>query len=313
MSLESLPREKAVREVFQRILGPCDPQQARQLLLDRPQRSKRGLWAAALALGHASPSTGQRCYYHLDDLLCLEPLGRVFAQSAAALDRATLTYASGVPLPQSAAFGHGRRIGIDEALVRRLHRGQFEDIGKHAWPGKWTPALPPRPTPAEPRLDPALADRALDLAHRRRRLDGVEQTLLLPAARIQALFVSEFDVRLRAGYDIKDSGWQPTDASLALLHERAGSRSPAETVRVQPFLRQLNSRLADEPFMQLTRDACQAWQTRYRADPARRSSSAAWAKCPCLCSGVWLPACRRTVWSCVCRRTNSSQRWTSTW
>ena len=266
MSLESLPREKHAREVFQRILGPCDPQQGRQLLLDRPERSKRALWAAALVLGHASPATGQRCYYHLDDLLSAEPLGQGFAQSPVSLDRATLTYAAGVSLPERAALGHGRRIGIDEALVRRLHRDRFDNVGKRTWSGTWKPALPPRPTPAEPRLDPALADRALDLAHRRRRLDGVEQTLLMPAARIQALFVSEFGVRQSAGYDIRDSGWQPTDASLALLHERAGSRSPVETARVQPFLCGLTARLDDEWFVQLTRDACQAWQTRYRAD-----------------------------------------------
>src|SRR6266850_3215545 len=127
-------------------------------------------------------------------------------------------------------------------------------------------ALPPRPVPPEPGLDPALADRALDLAHRRRRLDGVEQTLLMPAAQVQALFISEFGARQRAGYDIKDSGWQPTDASRALLHERAGSRSPAETARVQRFLRGLATRLDDARFMQLTRNACRAWQERYRAD-----------------------------------------------
>ena len=266
MSLEALPREKHAREVFQRILGPCEPPQARQLLLDQPQRSKRGLWAAALVLGHASPATGQRCYYHLDDLLSVEPLGRVFAQAGVSLDRATLTYASGVALPQRAALAHGRRIGIDEALVRRLHRGRFDDIGKLAWPGSWKPALPPRAVPPESPLDPALADRALDLAHRRRRLDGVEQTLLLPAAQIQALFVSEFEVRQRAGYDIKDSGWQPTDASLAMLHERAGSRSPAETTRVQGFLRGLAGRFEDQRFVQLTRQVCRTWQARYRAD-----------------------------------------------
>ena len=235
-------------------------------MLDRPERSKRGLWAAALVLGHASPSTGQRGYYHLDDLLSAEALGQMFARSPASLDRATLTYAAGIPLPERAAFDSGRRIGIDEALVRRLQRRRFNDVRKHAWPGIWRPALPPRPAPPEPRLDPALADRALDLAHRRRRLDGVEQTLLMPAARIEALFVAEFAVRQSAGYDIKDSGWQPTDASLAMLHERAGSRNPGETARVQPFLRGLATRLDDEAFRQLTRAVCQTWQQRYRAD-----------------------------------------------
>lgn len=266
MSLESLPREEHARKVFQRILGPCDPREARSLLLDRPQRSKRGFWAAAQLLGHASPATSQRCYYHLDDVLSAEPLGRVFSRSPVSLDRATLTYAAGLPLPERAAFRHGRRIGIDEAIVRCLHRGRLDDIGKRAWTGPWKPALPPRAVPPAPRLDPALADRALDLAHRRRRLDGVEKTLLMPAAQIQALFVSEFEVRQSAGYDIKDSGWQPTAASLALLHKRAGSRSPAETARVQRFLRGLTARFDDERFMQLTRNVCRAWQARYRAD-----------------------------------------------
>jgi hypothetical protein len=88
----------------------------------------------------------------------------------------------------------------------------------------------------------------------------------MPAARIQTLFVNEFGVRQTAGYDIKDSGWQPTDASRALLHERAGSRSPAETARVQPFLRGLATRLDQAEFMLLTQQACQTWQARYRAD-----------------------------------------------
>ena len=132
----------------------------------------------------------------------------------------------------------------------------------------------------------------------------------MAAARIQALFASEFAVRRGAGHDIKDSGWQPTDSSLAMLHERAGSRNRGETARVQPFLRGLATRLDDEAFMQLTRAVCQTWQQRYRADrtPLVLDSVAEVAS---LAGGVSPPGSSVTAWRFGFRRTRSILRSTS--
>jgi len=86
MTLDELPGDPQCASIVERILGPCEPAQARRLLLDHPLRSKRGLWAAALAMGDAGPGVS-RSYLHLGDLLATLHRSPVFAAAAAALDR----------------------------------------------------------------------------------------------------------------------------------------------------------------------------------------------------------------------------------
>src|ERR1700676_3709257 len=102
------------------------------------------------------------------------------------------------------------------------------------------PSCPGNPTPPPPRLPPELTDRALDLMHRRRRVDGLEQTLFVPGPLIRQLLTAELTVRERARYDIAGSGWTPTSVSTAVAHARAGRRTSAETARVRELLREFH-------------------------------------------------------------------------
>ena len=89
MTLDRLPRNAELSRVIRRIIGPADPREARELLLDTSEPSKRGPWAVSLAIGHAWPGTTFRCYTHTSDLLAAFYLDGVFKQAAIAVDAPT--------------------------------------------------------------------------------------------------------------------------------------------------------------------------------------------------------------------------------
>ena len=126
-------------------------------------------------------------------------------------------------------------------------------------------ALPPRKeTPFV--LAPELVDRALDIAHRRGRLDTIGQRLLIPAAAIPRIFEAEFKLRELAGYGVRETHWAPTALDRPTSHSRSSTRPPAETRRVVPFLRSLEPKLVDPAFLELMHKACAIWVERYRSD-----------------------------------------------
>jgi|GEM_PF-2506723 len=268
MTLDELPNSPQWRGIVERILGLCEPVQARRLLLDHPSRSKRGLWATALAMGHAGPGVSQRSYLHLGDLLASLHLSPAFDANSVALERDTLRYVTGFArLPASLAPPSSERTAtVDLVFARRAAGNTLVNLSRLAVARPLEPRLPERPEVTPPPLGPARADHALDLAHRRGRIDGIARTLLVPADQIEQLFRTEYRVRAEAAYDIRDSGWIPTPASAAVSHHRAGARLAAETRRVRPFLRALEARLVDDSFRALTRAACAVWQDRYKAD-----------------------------------------------
>lgn len=264
MNLDSVESAAPATELVRRILGPVEPKAARVLLLDSEVRSRRGLWATKLALGHASPATGQRCYFHLDDLIARVALAPRFEQRAASLSRRELAYVMGIgveALPQ--AGDRARR--IEMARVVRMKADLFESSSKRV--AARAPAqLPPRPSATEMGLSAIQADQALGFAYRRGSLDGAHQTLLLPARQLQDLFTADFSVRETSGYDLPEARWPATRATLAVQHRRVGSRSPAESARVVPLLRQLQDLTAQPAFSKLTSDVVQIWQQYYRPD-----------------------------------------------
>ena len=103
MTLERLPRNPEISRVIRRIVGPADPREARALLLDTSEPSKRGPWAVSLAIGHAWPGTTFRYYTHTSDLLAACYLDSVFKQAAVALDAPTTAYAAGVAVSEAEA------------------------------------------------------------------------------------------------------------------------------------------------------------------------------------------------------------------
>src|SRR5262249_40555629 len=131
---------------------------------------------------------------------------------------------------------------LSEEVAHTLSQGEFVKVATLSVQRNSPPVLPRKLTAAPPRLTPELADRALDLAHRRRRIDGLEQTLFLPGPLLGGLLPAGLGGGEEARYDVADSGWTPPAASTAVRHSRAGRRTPAETARVRELLRRLNER-----------------------------------------------------------------------
>jgi hypothetical protein len=220
----------------------------------------------SLAIGHAWPGTTFRYYTHTSDLLVALYLGGAFNQVSVALDVPTLAYAAGLAVSdaQGLSARSGEQIKLSEDITRSLCQGRFIPVATLCSRCDSPPVLSRRPKTPPTQLTPELTDRALDLVHRRRRVDGLEQTLFLPGPLIRQLLTAEFVVREHAHYDIAGSGWTPTSASGAVAHSRAGQRTPAETTRVRAFLQAPNAFMEDfDGLNQLTVDVCRIWAARY--------------------------------------------------
>ncbi len=127
MTLERLPRNTEISRVIRRIIGPADPREARALLLDTTEPSKRGAWAVSLAIGHGWPGTTFRCYTHTSDLLAALYLDDVFKQAAITLDLPTAAYAAGLAVSEAERLrtGSGERTGLSEDAARILSQRQI--------------------------------------------------------------------------------------------------------------------------------------------------------------------------------------------
>jgi site-specific recombinase XerD len=266
MTLERLPRSAELSRVIRRIIGPADPREARALLLDTTEPSKRGPWAVSLAIGHGWPGTTFRCYTHASDLLAACYLDGVFKQEPIAIDVPSVAYAAGLAVSEAERLLtlSGERTALSADSARCLGQGGFTRVATLCSRRESAPVLPRKPKAPLARLTPELTDRALDLVHRRRRVDGLEQTLFLPGPLIGRLLGAEFTVRSAARYDIAGSGWTPTSASAAVAHARAGRRTSAETARVRQLLRELHQgKQYDGEFEELAATVCGIWAARY--------------------------------------------------
>ncbi|EHR69316.1 site-specific recombinase XerD [Burkholderiales bacterium JOSHI_001] len=261
LCMRELPSDPARLRLVRRLIGPCDPRAARQVLLDTDAPSKRGLWALALAIGHASPSTALRWYIHVHEymlVVAMEDLGR---ELEVKLDATTAAYACGRPVARSR-----HRIVMDAAWAERhLVAGALQPVAT-CKAASSQPVLPARKPATTVSLDLLTVDRLLEQVHRRSRVDAMlAQRLMLDPAVITDLLRHEFACREAAGYDLSASGWHPTSSREALNHVRAGSRRPVETERVRGFMRQLAAIAQDADWRGQTKRAVDAWTQRYRA------------------------------------------------
>lgn len=261
MSLPAVPVEPAALAVTQRLLGPCDPEATRTLMLGTPQLSKRCLWAMAVAVGHSAPSTSLRWYTHVHDWLLALSAGSVFQKLCVRLDVRTASYVLGKRLTASA-----HKISIDIEWVRRQRPPRVKRM--HAGLAEMT-CLGNLPTrkPAEAVVpDLTTVDRLLEIVHRRGRADALLcQRLMLAPEQVANFLQHDHAVREHAGYHVPQSGWIPTSAASAVNHIRAGTRQPVETERVRALLRSLSEKLNDPQWLDLSAKACAVWRNRYRA------------------------------------------------
>lgn len=261
LCLRSLPEDEARRRIVQRLVGPCESEATRCLLLDTDEPSKRSLWALSLAIGHASPATTLRWYVHVHELLQVCAFDELETELAVRLDTVTAAYVCGQPVTRSR-----HRVRVDGAWAsRHFAAGAIEPLPRASAP-RAAPVLPPRRAAPTAPLEPLAVDRLLEQVHRHSRVDGMlAHRLMLQPEVICQLLQQEFNCRESAGYDLADSGWHPSSSRTVLRHARAGIRSPAETERVRGFLRQLAPFLGDATWQAQARAAVAVWQRRYRA------------------------------------------------
>lgn len=167
LCLRALPQDEARRRIVQRLVGPCEPEATRRVLLDTNEPSKRALWALSLAIGHASPATTLRWYVHVHELLQVIAFDELEAELAVKLDTVTAAYVCGWPVARSR-----HRARVDGAWAsRHFAPGAIEPLPR-AYQPRAAPVLPPRKAAPSPPLEPLTVDRLLELLHRRSRVDG---------------------------------------------------------------------------------------------------------------------------------------------
>ena len=156
MTLDRWPRNAEFSRVIRRIIGPAEPREARALLLDTSEPSKRGPWAVSLAIGHAWPGTTFRYYTHTSDLLAACYLDGVFKQAAIAMDVPTLAYAAGVAVSDAERLmtGSDERSALSEDTARSLGQGKFVHVATLCSRRESSPVLPRKPKVAPPGSPP---------------------------------------------------------------------------------------------------------------------------------------------------------------
>ena len=168
LCLRTLPGDETVRTIVQRLVGPCDPEATRRLLLDTDEPSKRALWALSLAIGHASPATTLRWYVHVHELLQVLALHELEAELAVRLDTVTAAYTCGQQVRRSRHL-----VTVDGAWAsRHFAPGAIEALPRASM-SQPTPALSPRRASPSAPPEPLAVDRLLEQVHRRSRVDGL--------------------------------------------------------------------------------------------------------------------------------------------
>lgn len=261
LCMRDLPSDPARLQIVQRLIGPCDPRAARQVLLDTHEPGKRGLWALALAIGHASPTTTLRWYVHVHEYMLVLAFEDISTELEVRLDATTAAHVCGRPVARSR-----HRIVMAAAWAERHVVGGALKPVATGEAVRSPPVLPARKPAAPVALDLLTIDRLLEQVHRRGRIDAMlAQRLMLDPAMITDLLRHEFDCRETAGYDLGVSGWHPTSSRDALSHVRAGTRRPIETERVRRFIRHLAGLAHDPQWRGQAKRAVEAWMQRYRA------------------------------------------------
>lgn len=228
--------------IIRRLIGPIDPRDARQLLTDTPNVSKKGLWASTAAVGHGWPGMTARHYVHGTDLLAAALLEQLWEKERVALDPATIAYLAGTSVSEVVATCGGSRIkiGLQNSHVRKIVSSQFEKSHADLYPR--VPKLELGPLSlAGTNLKVGEVDKIISLIHLGRNVHTIEDLTFVPITVLNDLVAAACAVQDEAYYGVPGSAWSQFRDTGDINFSRSGKRSPAETSRLKNFFQNLDS------------------------------------------------------------------------
>lgn len=263
MTLESR-EDLEERNVFaDNLLGIIDPVSARMLLLDSALQSKRGSWAVSMAVGHGVPGTTAHHYQHLTDVIAALHVRKIWAKKHIRLDITTISYIAGIPRDNVAPWRRHKqdgRVFVDESLVRSLVSAVLESSKDGL---QRTPKVALSPIVKDhAAILPHHIDAVVELLHRGRKVDSIEDVLLIPAPSAFNIVKRAEKVLEYSHYGIEKSEWKPLCSSE--IATRVGKRSASETNKTLEFLRRIAPQLvSDRSFANLARKAGEHWKRHF--------------------------------------------------
>lgn len=254
--------------IIRRLIGPIDPREARQLLTDTPNISKKGLWASTAAVGHGWPGMTARHYVHGTDLLATALLEQLWEKEKekVALDPATIAYLAGTSVSEIVATcGGGRiKIGLQNSHVRKIVSSQFEKSHADLYPRVPKPELGPLSLTGK-NLTVGEVDKIISLIHLGRNVHAIEDLTFVPITVLNDLVEAACAVQDEAYYGVPGSSWSQFRETGDINFSRSGKRSPAETSRLKHFFQKLDSITSTSNVANNLLDQISAlWTKRYR-------------------------------------------------
>lgn len=250
--------EGLMGRIYMRLWGDLKPETVRHKLLGRPEVSLRGLYAAAVALGHGGPGVMLHHYVHLADLTLYDhSLGHRIKP-----DDKALAYAYQTSYANIRQIRSRKDSDEDPELLTHFSRGLPKlDIDSTDGPvDMFVRSLLPPAVPIDVQIGLADVDRILAVAGVRDSFDGIAERFLVPEAWVRRLLISAAKLQQDTGFTdfglpvfAVDDKWLPQAA-------KRGATLDKESQRARRFLGNLAYLLRDDELL----SACtRIWRNAY--------------------------------------------------
>lgn len=186
-----------VGRLYESLWGEITPQSVRSILIGDSRVSRRGLYAMAMYMGHASPDITHRHYVHLADVLLKEWIDK---EQISIEDKGlAYTYQTSYANIRQLRSRHGkdavlaflsehftRKSGIP---VPELHSTAEQDVPADI------------ASPGQVDLKPSDIDRLLAIATMRDSIDGLADRFLISEEQVVSVLLSASEIQEKTGYD----------------------------------------------------------------------------------------------------------------
>lgn len=186
-----------VGRLYESLWGDVTPQAVRSILIGDSRVSRRGLYAMAMYMGHASPDVTHRHYVHLADVLLKEWIDK----EQISIDDKGLAY---VHQTSYANIRQRRsRYGKDTSLVflseHFTRKSNIPVPELHSATKQEAPA--DIPSSSQTGLKPSDIDRLLAIATMRDSIDGLADRFLTSEEQVVSILLSASAIQEKTGYD----------------------------------------------------------------------------------------------------------------
>lgn len=186
-----------VGRLYETLWGDVTPQFVRSILIGDSRVSRRGLYAMAMYMGHASPDVTHRHYVHLADVLLKEWIDKEQIR----IDDKGIAYAYQTSYAniRKLRSRHGKDTSLEFLSEHFTRKSSIPMPTLHSTADQGVPADITSPSPVD--LKPADIDRLLAIATMRDSIDGLADRFLISEERVVSVLLSASEIQEKTGYD----------------------------------------------------------------------------------------------------------------